>query len=172
MSDYTFGNTTAIDYDAKDRLVFPDKELPEGYVHEKAEIYLINAEAGDDSESESEGAYNPEAVFVAKKIRELIENGHLPPTEENPEGRVRPQDITILLRTRRRLKDYIVALENEGVSYEYLIDDTFFEKSEVLFILCLLNAIDSPAKDAFFAGALRSHVFGLSLKELVKIIKD
>lgn len=169
VSDYTFGNTTAIDYDAKDRLVFPDKELPEGYVHEKAEIYLINAEAGDDSESESEGAYNPEAVFVAKKIRELIENGHLPPTEENPEGRVRPQDITILLRTRRRLKDYIVALENEGVSYEYLIDDTFFEKSEVLFILCLLNAIDSPAKDAFFAGALRSHIFGLSLNELVKI---
>ncbi len=171
VSDYTFGNTTAIDYDEKDRLVFPDKELPEDYVHEKAEVYLIDAEAGSDEESESDGVNNPEAVFVAKKIRELIENGHLPPTEENPEGRVRPQDITILLRTRTRLKDYIAALHNEGVSYEYLIDERFYEKSEVLFILCLLNAIDSPLKDAFFTGALRSHVFGLNLSELVKIRK-
>ena len=166
VSDYTFRNTTAIDYEDKDCLVFPKKDLPEGYIHRKADVYFIRSDVEDGDEE-----YNPEAEFVAKKIKELIISGSLPVSEENPEGRVRPKDITILLRTRTRLESYISALKREGVGYEYLIEDEFYQKSEILFMLCILNAIDSPTRDVYLTGAMRSQVFGFTLGELVKIRK-
>jgi len=163
VSDYVFKNTSAIPYDDNDRLVFT-KDVPNGYPHEKAEIYLINSDVDDSDEDADADGKNPEAELVARKIRELIDNGYLPSGEK-----IEPKDICILLRTRKRLQDYITALAREGVDYEYINEDRFYEKSEILFMLCLLNAIDSPSKDVYFTGALRSHVFGLTLPELIRI---
>lgn len=168
VSDYMFLNTTAIPYSKEDALIF-SREVPEGYLHEKAEVYLIRDTAArgkkkKDEEEDSLPEANPEAEFVAKKIRDMVDNGYLPTGEK-----IRAEHIAILLRTKGRRNDFISALEKQGVNYEYLNEERFFERSEVLFVLSLLNAIDTPARDVYLAGALRSHIFDLSLDELVKI---
>ncbi|MBR7101443.1 MAG: helicase-exonuclease AddAB subunit AddA [Clostridia bacterium] len=166
VSDYTFKSTRAIPYDENDSLIF-SRDVPNGYPHEKAEVYFINSDTEDEDEAVSEDkGYNPEAEFVAKKIKTMLDDGYLPSGEK-----IKPEHIAILLRTRTRLRDYIEALNRQGVDYEYLNEDRFYEKSEILFMLCLLNSIDSPSRDAYFTGALRSHLFGFTLAELVKIRK-
>ncbi len=170
VSDHMFLNTTAIPYSKEDALIF-SKEVPEGYLHEKAEVYLIRDKKskrkkknGEEENDPLDPQLNPEAEFVAARIRDMLDNGYLPTGEK-----IKAEYIAILLRTKGRRSDFISALERQGVNYEYENEERFFERSEVLFVLCLLNAIDTPSRDVYLAGALRSHVFGFSLEELVKI---
>ena len=104
---------------------------------------------------------------VADKIKDILENGR----RSNGE-RVLPSDIAILLRSKDKTEDYITALKDRGVMSEFISEERFFERSEILLIMCLLNVIDSPTRDAYLAGALMSGVFGFSLEELVKIRKE
>jgi len=170
ISDYMFLNTRAIPYGKEDALIY-SRALPDSYLHEKAEVYLVrdkneSGTKGSDSEGGTapKPSVNAEAEFVAKKIRDMVDSDYLPSGKK-----IKYEHITILLRTKSHLGEFISAFEKRGINYEYVQDEKFYERSEVLFVLALLNTIDTPSKDGYLAGALRSHVFGFSLDELVKI---
>ncbi|MBQ9743600.1 MAG: UvrD-helicase domain-containing protein [Clostridia bacterium] len=158
VSDYMFKGSQEIPYGPKDRLIFSKARLPEGYPHEKAEVYLIKGKRNDETEE------NPEADFVARKIKSLIEHGYLPSG-----NKIQAKDITILLRTRTCLNDYINALKRHGVNYQYENEELLYERSEILLVMCLLNVIDNPMRDVYLAGAMRSPAFDFTLSELVAI---
>ena len=155
VSDYTFMHSNGIPYSAEDKLIFSKTG---GEVYEKAEIYLLSR-----SDNEEEGI-NREAELVAKKIRTMLDEGYLPSGEK-----IKAEHICIMLRSLRNLNDYLNALKKYGIRSEYVNEDCFYERSEVLFVLCLLNVIDNPSRDVYLAGALRSPIFNLSLADVVDI---
>ncbi|MBQ9746890.1 MAG: UvrD-helicase domain-containing protein [Clostridia bacterium] len=109
----------------------------------------------------------PEAEYVAKKIKELIATGR-----KNDGSPITPADIVIILRSMKsRAHIFKAALEKQGVPCEDLASERFFESPEVLLAVSLLNVIDNPERDIYLAAALKSPLYGVTLSELVFIRK-
>ena len=155
VSDYMFKNSSGIPYNDSDRLICAKRA--EDRLCEHSEICLI--------EKSPIKEQNAEAEYVAERIKRLLDE-----KREKADGtEICPSDIAILLRSGTTRQDYIDALKRRGVYSEYRTDELFFEKSEVLLAVSILNVIDNPARDIYLAGALRSDIFGISLEELIKI---
>ena len=159
VSDHMFTATHGFSYVPNDRL--QNEKKPKGvFTPLNDELCLI-----DKSLVDKEKAFlDPEAEFVAREIKSLIGS-------KLPNGTIiEPKHIAILLRKRKGVIDkYIEALTYYGIKHEYEQEVAFFEKPHILLFLCILNAIDNPSKDIYFAGALRSGIFGFSLDQLVNI---
>ncbi len=155
VSDYMFGNSDGIPYGEGDKLKFSkDENVP----YEKSEVFLIEEGKKDEPSISEED-------FVAQKIKDLIDNGYLPNGKK-----IRPSHIAVLIRNFSSASPkYIEAFARYGIPAEYCGDENFFEKPEVLLVLCILNVIDNPSRDIYLAGALESPVFGFTLEELVRI---
>ncbi|MGM9645072.1 MAG: helicase-exonuclease AddAB subunit AddA [Eubacteriales bacterium] len=155
VSDYMFKNSDGIPYGKEDRLIFSKKEkVP----YEKSEIFLIGKGKDDEPTISEED-------FVAEKIKDLIENGYLPDGQK-----ILPHHIAVLIRNFSSASPkYIDAFARYGIPAEYSGDENFFEKPEILLVLCILNAVDNPSRDVYLAGALESDIFNFTLEELVKI---
>ncbi len=163
VSDYMFASTKGIPYDEGDRLKFA--KLDCDYESDKAEVYIIDKNVDSDDDDE---ILSNEAEFVAEKISELLQSGRLANGEK-----IEPKHIAILLRGYKKpVELYTKALQKRGIPCEFKGDERFFEKSEILLALCILNAIDNPLRDVYLAGAMRSGVFGFSLEEMAKIRKN
>lgn len=161
LSNLMFGGSSGIPYSSEDQLVFAKRDCD--YDSDRAEIYIIDKSKGEDASDEDLLAR--EAQFVAKKIKELLDHGYLANGKK-----IERRDIAILLRGfKKPVKMYVDALASYNIPTEYKGDEHFFEKSEILLTLCVLNAIDNPLRDSYLAGAMRSEVFGFSLEELIKI---
>lgn len=166
VSNYIFGGSRGIPYDKSDELKFA--KLGCDYTPDKVEVYIVDKTRDKEKEKTADSEdelLRREAELVADKIKALIDEGYL------ANGRkIEPQDIAILLRGfKRPVELYTSALAKRGIASEYRGDEHFFEKSEVLLALCILNAIDNPLRDVYLAGAMRSGVFGFSLEDMVQI---
>lgn len=164
ISDYMFSKSRGFKYVAGDRLKRA-KDLSGTFKPQNAELCLIDTGL---AEGEEKPMLDPQAEFVAKEIKSLIDSGHL------PNGRkIEPGDIAILLRKRKgSIEKYIAALTYYGIKHEYIQEVSFYEKPHILLLLCILNSVDNPSRDIYLAGALRSGILGFSLEELVKIKKE
>ncbi len=129
-----------------------------GKTDKKCEVLLVEPESSDGQALPSE----PESV--AMRISELLEGECLSSGE-----RVRPGDIAILLRSATHAEDYARELSARGIPVNNLASEDFFNYSEVLMILCILNAADNPLRDIYLAGALKSPVFSFTLNQLITI---
>lgn len=165
VSDYMFFNSSGIPYEKKDHLIFSKREGGEGK-SEPCEVFLIDTTRRDRSDKqEKEELRLAQPRFVARKIKELIDNGYLPNGKK-----IKPSDIAILLRkVKDKAEPYIDALTELGIETEYTSDASFFEKPHILLLTSILNTIDNPYRDVFLAGTLRSFIFGFSVDDLVKI---
>lgn len=166
VSGFLFTNTGTIPYDEGDALKFAKPNCD--YKSERCEVYLIDKTRDKDAprteESEDE-LLRREAEFVADKIKKMLDGESLPNGKK-----IEPSDIAILLRGfKKPIRLYTEALAKRGILSEYRGDEHFYQKSEILLTLCILNAIDNPLRDVYLAGAMRSGVFGFSLEDMVKI---
>ena len=127
------------------------------------EIILVEKENED---GEADDSLPAEEECVARRISELLANGKL--ADGSP---VRPKDIAILLRSGTHADDYVRALTDLGISANNCANEEFFDHSEVLLVLCLLNTADNPLRDIYLAGAMKSPLFGFTLSDLVNIRK-
>lgn len=173
ISDFTFGRSSGIPYQAEDALRFAKPDAT--YTPESATIYLIDKSRVDavddedeDEDEEDEEILRREAELVATRIKQMTDN-----KERLANGKIIENgDITILLRGfKKPVELYIDALKRRGIDCKYKGDEHFFEKSEILLVLCLLNAIDNPLRDVYLAGAMRSSVFGFTLEDMIRIKK-
>lgn len=125
-------------------------------------IVLAVAEKSD-ADADEDGAVtsgaDAEAEVLAREVESLLRSGRA------------PDDIAILLRSvaRGRAQRIEDALCRHGIGVSNDAKPNFFECPEVLLVLCLLHTINNPLRDVYFAGALRSPVFGFSLDELISI---
>jgi len=126
---------------------------------DKVHIAMCLRETGEETE--------PEAEYVAKKIKELLATG-----KKNDGSPITPADIVIILRSMKsRAAIFKAALEAQGVPCEDLATERFFESPEVLLVVSLLNVIDNPERDIYLAAALKSPLYGVTLSELMFIRK-
>ena len=173
--DKAFGLTKeSIGYRSEDKLVFPewktspkDKKVVICLVPERQKINGENdtRENGELAENERESTLADElqCKFVAKKISELL---------ADKESGLKARDIAIILRKRRRMREYAKALSEFGIETKSIGDKNFFLNSEIQLALCLFNAIDNPEKDIYLAGLLASPLFNFTPDELLKMRKN
>ena len=104
-----------------------------------------------------------EARFVAKRIRELLDEGY-PVTEADGSFRpCRPEDIVILMRSPgSRSAAFAQALKERDIPCSFEEADDFFETMEISVMLALLQIIDNPRQDVPLIAVLRSPLFGFT----------
>ena len=158
----------SIGYVESDRLEFSkvyDHPTPE-YVY--PEICLVPSIAPSDPRSalvKEQSALVPEVV--ARKIKELLDTGTL----DNGE-KIQPRHIAIIMRYVKNAGDkYARELKKLGIPVALAESERFFVNSDVLLVLCLLNAIDNPHKDVYLAGLMCSPIYGFKLGEVALMRK-
>ena len=158
----------SIGYVEGDRLEFSkiyDHEKPE-YVY--PEICLVPTIPASDPRAalvKEQSELVPEVV--ARKIKELLEDGHL----DNGE-KIQPRHIAIIMRNvKNKGEKYARALAKLGIPASLAENERFFINSDVLLVLCLLNSIDNPHKDVYLAGLMCSPIYGFKLGEVALIRK-
>lgn len=162
----------AIPYTDDDALVMGKIESRD----EAAEICLIEQTGKTPSESDGEEAEDdtapsdeedPEAAYVADRIREYLINGL---SDGTP---VTPGDIAILLRSPELSGEkYRAALTSRHIPVTTPNADPLFLSPAVLLALCMAYTADNPLRDIYVAGALHSPLFGLTTMELSCIHKS
>lgn len=71
-----------------------------------------------------------------------------------------PEDVTILLRSRSRLKAYERALEKYDVPYTTVSGTGYYETPEITALVNLLRVLENPRDEIALYGVLRSPLFG------------
>lgn len=157
----------AISYTDDDALLFGKGESGE----EATEICLIErpSRAASDTEEEEEPhsedtEEDPEAAYVAERIRDYLTNGL---SDGTP---VTPEDIAILLRSPESSGEkYRTALAKRHIPVTSPQADPLFVSPAVLLALCMGYTADNPLRDIYVAGALHSPLFGLTTAELTAV---
>ncbi len=143
-------NSGKIAYLDEDALVF-SKAPKENY--EKVSIIL--------AERDGDCAYYAEAAAVAHEIKKLLENG------------ASPSDVAVIMRsTKDIVKVFKSVFKKEGIPVDGSASGSVFDSPEVLLLLALLNCIDNPNRDIWFAGMLSSRVFGIEFNDIVDIASE
>ncbi|MBE6563073.1 MAG: hypothetical protein E7660_04990 [Ruminococcaceae bacterium] len=169
VSSYMFiGSSTP--FEEGDKLKFSRIRNSEDYRETKTEVCLVEKPSKkDDASDEEEPSPEtecPEAEYVADRISAMI-NGETLGSGEL----IRPSHVTVLLRSTTNAHKFVNALKKRGIPVKDTATSEFFEQSEVLLVLCILNAIDNPLRDVYLAGAMKSPVFGFSMTDMVKLIE-
>ncbi len=162
--DFLFGALgESIGYEHADRLC-AGAPMPEPPQPKPAVYYLHRPKHSTVSEWD----------MLAQKIKDLFENGRLARSEkEKAEGKtekIMPDDIAILYRQGAAKRfDICKTLTEYGIPVSTEDKSNFFLSPEVLLALCLLNSVNNPHRDVYFAGLLRSPLYALTMDELILI---
>jgi len=123
------------------------------------------AEAGDDAPEKTEA----EAVFVANKIRMLL-NGEHYVRDKDGMRRIRPDDIAILMRTVSSTAHvYAQALAEQGIPVAAEKTESIFSSTEICTLLAILDIVDNPHRDISLVTAMCSPVGEFSADEMAQI---
>jgi len=124
---------------------------------------LLPAETQGQPVESAADAVRAQAAATARRIRRMLD-GKERLVWDPAEGRHRPVrkgDIAILLRRMVVSGHFERELQAHGIDYFVIGGTGFFRRQEVYDVLNALRAIDNPADDIAFSGALRSALFGL-----------
>jgi len=115
--------------------------------------------------------YAEEATFVAKKIRQMIDEGCLV-QGENGLRPVVPEDFAIILRSPGSVGgEFAYALERVGLRCNFGGDQNILQLEEVQFLRSLLCVVDNPLQDIPLVAVMMSRVFGFSADDMASIRK-
>ena len=149
----------SIGYREEDKLIFGKGDIDGiSLGNHTPRITVLSSDTDGDDEEKSAILPNE----IAERIKELLDGGVL--ADGTP---LRPKDIAIILRDMKgRAGEYSRAISALGIPVRVADEKSFFLNREVLLVLCLLNSIDNPRRDVYFAGLLRSPIFDFSADEL------
>lgn len=103
---------------------------------------------------------NPQTFLVAKKIKELVENG-----AAYRDNAILIRNTAIIPEVCKYLELFKIPYTTESISYNY-------ESSDLNFFINILKAIDNDKDDLVLLGALKSSLGNFSDEELAKIRGD
>ncbi len=127
----------------------------------KCSVILISKKDGNNQPLPTE------AETVAAEISRILAEDTLAGGE-----RVRPGDIAILMRTSTNAEAFASAISSLGIPVNNQASEDFFNYSEVLLMLSLLNTADNPLRDIYLAASMKSPIFSFTLSELVRLRKN
>lgn len=159
-------------------------ELKHGFPYPESkncelEFFLIDREGeeGDELPEEVEEAAREEleARFIANKIKQLIgrdtdEATLVYDTKLKRMRSVTYRDIVILMRSVKSSASLVMEeLKRQGIPAYIEMSEGYFEATEIMTMMSLLQIIDNPDQDIPLASVLRSPIVGLTEEELAKI---
>lgn len=150
-------------YTSEDSLIYSKGE--QSKVNSPCELVVLNTD--DKNQNQSAEKFSPEALYAAARIKQMVQN----PDYLNEDGNMYAySDFAILSRSANSLaEDYRRAFRYAGIPLACDAPDNFFEKSEVLLAMCLLQCVDNPQRDIYTAGLMYSPLFEFTADELVQI---
>ena len=136
----------------------------------QVEFHLLTAHQKSEEDPRPVKKLTAEARFVARRVRELLDEG-FPVTA--PDGSLRPcapEDIVILMRSPgSRTEAFAAALAERDVPCSFQEDSGFFQTMEVSAAVSLLELIDNTRQDVPLISVLRSPVFGFTPDQLSEV---
>ena len=133
----------------------------------ETDILLIDTEVTDENEEDTDKP-DPESAAVARKIRSMID-GRFQVSDNGVLRNCRGGDFCILLRTSKKIQQYIKAMEAVGLSAVTDSVSGYLGAREVSLAVSMLKIIDNPMQDIPFAAVCLSQVFGFTADELSEI---
>jgi ATP-dependent helicase/nuclease subunit A len=111
-----------------------------------------------------------EAYAVVSRLTQLFDESPQVYDEDAAETRpAEPEDVTILLRSRSRLKAYERALDAYDVPYTVVSGTGYYDTPEITALLNLLRVLENPRDEIALYGLLRSPLFGIPDKKLANL---
>ena len=142
---------------------YPDRSVP-------VELHVIAADAAGSEDAPSADRVEQEAAFVARRIRQLLDEPFQVTGAEGTLRPVTPGDIVILMRSPSSAAGtYLAALQAQGIPAAADRGGTLLEAPEVRVLLSLLAVIDNPRQDIPLAAVLASPVFGFTADDLAQV---
>ncbi|WP_101913333.1 helicase-exonuclease AddAB subunit AddA [Megasphaera vaginalis (ex Bordigoni et al. 2020)] len=156
-------------YSTAERLYCGRNDGEEGRV----EVHLFDkGAAGSDDREEKEAlsAFEEECGIVARRLRELREEGLTVATKDGGREPLSYRHMVILLRsTADKAESMAEALQREGIPAYTEQKGGYFAAVEVEMMLSLLRCIDNPEQDLPLAAVLRSPLVGLNEESLAEL---
>ena len=144
---------------------YPEKQMP-------VECVWINKakEESDEEEQEDVTAAQLEARWIAKKIKELLDEPFfIYDRRLKRERRLMYRDIVILCRSMSSASAMLEEFRKQHIPVYAELSTGYFSATEVAMMLSLLKVIDNPYQDIPLAAVLRSPMVGLSENDLARI---
>ena len=162
-------NCGDIDYNDDEKLYFGAesyRDIPDCKTH----IAFINDDTPEtDDDDETERPENPEAVYTAEKIADMI-NGGYPVVDENGKTRpCRPCDFCILVRKNRFSAEYINQLALRGIDAKGADKRGYLNSREISILIDLLRIINNPLLDIPLTAVLMSPMYMFTAGEIAYI---
>ena len=171
--NFIFENTMSknfgeVNYDKNERLYlgasFEDGDNLE------TEISIIDGMEKSETDEEDLTKVQKEAIYVAEKIKSLLDNDYQVYDNKKQEKRkIRPSDIVILLRSLKNASYYSYALNKRGISSYLESSNEYFDNYEVKLIINILKVIDNPYDDVALMSVLNSSITSISLDEVANL---
>ena len=158
-----------MDYGEDEALHFGAAYYPERHDC-STEFHLISAQRKSAENDHPVKKLTAEARFVARRIRQLLDEGY-PVTDSDGTLRpCRPEDIVILMRSPgSRTAAFAQALAEQDIPCSFEETGDFFHTMEISVVLALLELVDNPRQDVPLIAVLRSPVFGFTADRLAQI---
>ncbi|MBQ7149090.1 MAG: helicase-exonuclease AddAB subunit AddA [Pseudobutyrivibrio sp.] len=160
-------------YDEKAALKVGDKTFKGESSDYQSEIIIATQDAESMSELDIDNKDTLEALVVAKRIRELMQEGFQVSIKVDDERQLRPMkysDVVILMSAvSGHATHYINALKENGIPAYVAEEKGFFEREEIETVLSMLMVIDNPFNDIPLAAVLHSPMFKFSSNRLAQI---
>ncbi len=155
-----------IDYNEEARLIQGAAYPPEGEI--RPELCVLEPEQAQEGETPDKA--RTEALYVAARIRAMVEGGE---KISDGAGGLRPVeygDIAVLLRTPGTSgAAFRRALAEAGVPINARQGGAFFSQPEVSFAVSMLAAADNPRQDVPLIAAMRGLPFAFTPEELAEV---
>ena len=155
---------TAYDNDGSDRLTHI------------AFIKETNTEdENDNDEEKSQSIRNKndkptaEALYTARKIKEMLDSGAEVICENGEKRPCRPSDFCILLRKNKSIKMYTKALEKLGIPSNNKEEKGYLQSYEITVLINLLKIIDNPLLDVPMTAVMTSPMYMFKISEIAYI---
>ncbi len=138
-----------------------EEEPPQG-------VYDIKQDILDDEVSSKQ----LEAMFVSKKITELVGRYEIYDAKKKSSHKISYKDITILCRTRNTLKEFATLLIKNNIPVSANLKESLFDNADIMFLVSILKIINNPNDDVSLATVLSHDLVGFSFDELITIRKQ
>ncbi|MDB5340577.1 MAG: Exodeoxyribonuclease [Planctomycetaceae bacterium] len=139
--------------------------------------FLFAVSNTPDPTSTAESRRQEEAAWMARRIRELLDDPTPRIRDKHPETGatilrpIKAKDIVILFRALSDVRHYEQALRDCRLEYYLVGGRAFYAQQEVFDLLNLLRSLNEPDDEISLLGVLRSPFFGLTDDTLMSIIR-
>jgi len=138
------------------------------------EVLITDTDGGEDNDNGPEVATTErrreaEAANIAKRLREMLDQGFTV-CDKNGESRpIKPGDIALLFRATTNINLYERALRHHDIPFYTVVGRGFWWRPEVSDILNMVRVLDNRHDGIALAGVLRSPMFGFDDNELYRV---